>query len=154
MLYAGKVAFEFLPNIHLVGVLIVAITLIYRARALYSIYIFVFLIGLFNGFNLWWIPYLYIWTVLWALVMLIPKKLPLHWRSVIGMALCSLHGFAFGILYAPVQALIMGLNLESTIAWIVSGFPFDLIHGISNFVCGLLIYPIAKALERLIKLIK
>ena len=33
VLYASKVAMEFLPNVHLIGVLIVAITVVYRKKA-------------------------------------------------------------------------------------------------------------------------
>jgi len=57
---------EALPNVHLIGAFIVAITVVYRAKALYPIYLFVFLTGLINGFGMWWITYLYIWAVLWA----------------------------------------------------------------------------------------
>jgi len=37
------------------------------------------------------------------------------------------------------------------IAWIIAGFPFDLIHGTSNLVCGLLIVPIVLILQKLEK---
>ena len=63
------------------------------------------------------------------------------------MVLCALHGFLFGILYAPAQAIMFGLNFEGTIAWIAAGLPFDLIHGISNFFCGALIVPLIKAIR-------
>ena len=144
----SKLVMEIFPNIHLIGMLIVAITVVFRAKALYSIYVFVFLNGLFYGFPLWWIPYLYVWTVLWVFVMLIPKKTPKKALPVIYMSVAALHGFLFGILYAPSQAILFGLNFKSTIAWIVAGFPFDLIHGISNFICGVLICPIIAVLRR------
>ena len=44
--YASKVLMEALPNIHLVGVFIIAFTLVYRRKALYPIYVYVFLTGL------------------------------------------------------------------------------------------------------------
>ena len=43
----SKLVMEIFPNIHLIGMLIVAITVVFRAKALYSIYVFVFLNGLF-----------------------------------------------------------------------------------------------------------
>jgi len=52
-------------------------------------------------------------------------------------------------LYAPAQALLYGLSFKGMIAWIVSGLPFDMIHGVSNFICGLLIVPIIHLLRRL-----
>ena len=64
-----------LPNIHLLGMLIMVLTLTFRWRALIPIYIYVFLDGLYFGFNVWWVPYLYVWTVLWGMVMLLPKQM-------------------------------------------------------------------------------
>ena len=147
VMYASKLIMEVLPNIHLIGVFIVAITVIYRKKALYPIYIFVFLTGLLNGFNMWWIPYLYIWTVLWGATMLLPKKLPTKAAPIIYAVVCSLHGFLYGVLYAPAQALLFGLDFKGMIAWIVAGFPFDITHGISNFFCGILIVPVIKVLQ-------
>ena len=147
VMYASKMIMEFAPNIHLLGAFIVAFTVVYRKKALYPIYVFVLLIGLFNGFNAWGLPYLYIWTVLWAAVMLLPKKLPKKWQPVIYMLVSAMHGFLYGVLYAPVQAFMFGLNFEGTLAWIVTGLPWDMIHGVSNFFCGILIVPIISVLR-------
>ena len=148
IIFVSKLVMEAFPNIHIIGMLIVAITVVFRVKALYPIYVFVFLNGLFYGFALWWIPYLYVWTVLWVFVMLIPKKTPKKALPVIYMSVAALHGFLFGILYAPSQAILFGLNFKSMIAWIVAGLPFDLIHGISNFICGVLICPVIVVLRR------
>ena len=76
IMYISDVLMEFLPNVHIVGVLVIVYTVVYRYRALIPIYIYVILNGLFSGFGIWWLAYLYIWTVLWGLVMLVPRKLP------------------------------------------------------------------------------
>ena len=65
-MFCSKVIMEALPNIHLLGMLTMVYTLTFRWKALIPIYIYVFLNGLYAGFNVWWVPYLYIWTVLWA----------------------------------------------------------------------------------------
>ena len=148
IMYVSKLIMEMFPNIHLLGAIIVAITVVYRTKALCPIYVFVFLNGLFSGFTTWWIPYLYIWTVLWGFAMLIPKNIPKKMRPIVYMAVSSLHGVLFGILYAPAQAIMFGLNFKGIITWIIAGFPFDLIHGVSNFICGILIYPMIIALKR------
>ena len=96
-----------------------------------------------------WIPYLYIWTILWAVTMLLPKQMPKRVSSIIYMIVCAMHGFCFGILYAPAQALMFGLSFEGMIAWIISGLSFDMIHGVGNFFCGMLIVPIASLLRYL-----
>lgn len=146
-MYASKMMMEFAPNIHLLGVFTIAFTVVYRKKALYPIYIYVLILGLFNGFSTWWIPHLYVWTVLWGVTMLLPKKLPKKAEALIYMILCAMHGFLYGVLYAPSQAVLYGLNLKGTIAWIVSGLPFDMLHGISNFFCGILIVPMIRILR-------
>lgn len=148
LMYASKVIMDVLPNIHLIGTFIVAMTVVYRRKALYPLYIFVLLTGILNGFGTWWIPYLYIWTVLWGMTMLIPKKIPEKAKPIVYSAVCSLHGFLYGVLYAPAQALLFGLDFEATLTWIATGIPFDITHGISNFICGLLICPIISILSK------
>ena len=147
VMFASKMLMEILPNIHLLGTFIVAITVVYRRKALYPIYIYVLLNGIFAGFATWWIPYLYIWTVLWAAVMILPKKMPPKVAPIVYAVVCSLHGFGYGVLYAPAQALLFGLNFKSMLAWIAAGFSFDVIHGISNLCCGILIVPLIKLLK-------
>lgn len=148
LMFALKLLMEPLPNIHLLGTMIVAFTVVYRLKALYPIYVFVFLNGIISGFSLWWIPYLYVWTVLWGAVMLLPKNMPPKIRPIVYMVVCALHGFLFGVIYSPAQAIMFGLDFKGTLAWIAAGFPFDITHGISNFVCGTLICPIARVLSR------
>ena len=147
LMYASKVIMEFAPNVHLIGVFVIAITVVYRKKALYPIYIFVLLTGLLNGFSTWWVPYTYIWTVLWAVTMVLPRKMPAKVRPLVYMVVCALHGFGYGILYAPAQAIMFGLSFKGMISWIITGLPFDMIHGISNFFCGILIMPIVSTLR-------
>lgn len=147
VMYASKLLMELAPNIHLLGTFTIAFTVVYRKKALYPIYVYVLLNGIFSGFASWWVPYLYVWTVLWGVTMLLPKKLPQKIRPVVYMVVCAFHGFAFGVLYAPVQALMFGLSLKGTIAWIAAGLPFDFIHGVSNFFCGILIVPMISVLR-------
>ena len=149
LMFCSKIIMEVLPNIHLLGMFVITFTLVFRVKALIPIYINVFLTGLYGGFNLWWMPYLYIWTVLWALAMLIPKRTPKLILCVICPILCSLHGFLYGTLYAPAQALMFGLDFRGMLAWIAAGIPFDVIHGISNLAVGMLILPLTKLLSRL-----
>jgi len=149
IMFASKVIMEALPNIHLLGMLTVTYTVVYRKKALIPIYVYVMLNGLFAGFNLWWLPYTYIWTILWGIAMLLPRKMPKRVAYIVYSLICALHGFAYGTLYAPAQALMFGLNFEQTVAWIISGIPFDLIHGFSNLGLGFLVVPLAELLTRL-----
>ena len=149
MMYISKLLMEFLPNIHLLGMFIMVFTLVFRVKALVPIYIYVFLTGLYGGFAPWWVPNLYVWTVLWAVTMLLPRQMPYRFACVVYPVVCSLHGFLYGTLYAPAQALLYGLDFHGMIAWIVAGFPFDAIHGVGNLLTGLLIVPMTVLLHRL-----
>jgi len=150
LMFASKIAMEAAPNIHLLGVFTIAFTVVYRAKALYPIYIYVLLNGVFGGFSTWWVPYLYIWTVLWGITMLLPKKMSRPVQVVVYAVVNAIHGFAYGMLYAPAQALLFGLNFKGMVAWIIAGIPFDVTHGISNFAWGLLlIVPIVVLLKYL-----
>lgn len=151
LMFCSKLIMEILPNIHLLGMLTMVYTLVFRKKALIPIYINVFLTGLYGGFAMWWVPYLYIWTVLWGMTMLLPKQLPTKWSCWVYPAVCALHGVAYGSLYAPAQALMFGLNFEQMLAWIVAGLPFDLVHGLGNLAAGLLILPLSALLRKLMK---
>lgn len=151
LMYASKMIMEVAPNVHLLGVFTIAFTVVYRKKALYPIYTYVLLNGIFCGFATWWIPYLYLWAVLWGAAMLLPKRIPEKLRPLVYMLLCAAHGFLFGTLYAPAQALLYGLSFQKMIAWIISGLPWDFVHGVSNFFCGILIVPIIKILTFLEK---
>lgn len=149
VMYLSKLLMEIFPNVHLLGMFTVTYTIVYRKKALYPLYTYILLNGIFAGFATWWIPYLYIWTVLWGAVMLLPKTIPAKFKPIVYMTVCALHGFLFGTLYAPAQAILFGLNFKGMIAWIIAGLPWDVVHGISNFFCGILIVPLSSLLKKL-----
>lgn len=149
VMFVSKIVMESLPNIHLLGMLTMVYTLVFRFKALIPIYIYVFVNGLYAGFSAWWIPYLYVWTVLWAVTMLLPRQIPRKIACFVYPLVCCLHGLAFGVLYAPAQALMFHLNWEMTVTWVVAGFLFDVFHGAGNLLAGLLIVPLSELLLRL-----
>lgn len=154
IMFISDILMEILPNIHLVGMLTVLYTVVYRSKALIPIYIYVFLTGLLYGFALWWVPYLYVWTVLWALTMLVPKKTPPKIAAILYPIVCAVHGISFGILYSPFQALVYSLDFNGTLAWIAAGLPFDITHCISNFISGFLVLPLSVVLKKAEKMVK
>lgn len=146
LMFCSKIITEVLPNIHLLGMFTILLTVVYRTKALIPIYIYVILNGVYAGFSLWWLPYTYIWTILWAITMLLPKKMPAKAAYIVYPLICCIHGLAFGTLYAPAQALMFGMSFDQTVAWIIAGLPWDVIHGIGNFFAGMLIVPLSKLL--------
>lgn len=148
-MFCSKIITEALPNIHLLGMFTMLFTIVFRKKALIPIYVYVFINGLYAGFNAWWVPYLYIWTVLWGITMLLPKNIPRKVARVIYPIICALHGLLFGTLYAPAQALMFDLNFKQTIAWIAAGLPWDAIHCAGNFCAGMLIAPLSEQLKKI-----
>ena len=151
VLFCSKVITEVLPNIHILAPLIIAYTVVFRQKALYSILVFIILTGVFYGFGLWLIPYFYLWPLLWAIIMLLPKNMAKKTAVLTYMIVAGLHGFLYGTLYAPFQALAFGLNFEGTIAWIIAGLPWDAIHGVGNILVSTLTLPIITAIKKAIK---
>jgi len=149
MMFISKVLMEFLPNIHLIGMFTVLLTVVYRKKALVPVGVFVLLTGIYGGFSMWWVPYLYVWTVLWGATMLLPKNMKRTTQLIVYPTVCALHGLCYGLLYAPAQALMFSFSFEQTVAWVVAGFPFDVMHCISNLIAGLLIYPLSVLLKKL-----
>ena len=149
LMFCSKIVMEALPNIHLLGMLTMVYTLVLRKKALIPVYVYVMLNGLYGGFSMWWVPYLYIWTILWGITMLLPRNMPKKLAFVLYPVVCGLHGLAFGTLYAPAQAIMFGLDFQQMIAWIIAGLPFDAVHGAGNLVVGLLIVPLSEFLRKL-----
>ncbi len=147
LMYLSQLLMAALPNIHMIALFITVLTVVYRKWALISIYVYAFLNGMYGIYVL--IPYLYVWTVLWAIIMLLPKKMKPHTAMIVYALVCAIHGLLFGILYAPAQALLFGFSFEQTVAWVAFGFPYDILHGIGNIVFSLLSYPIITLLLKL-----
>ena len=150
MMFAFKYI-EGIPNVHPLALLTVIFTVVYRAKALWILAGFDLLVGITAGFGIWWVPYLYLWTILWGVTMLMPKKMHPATAAIVYSILCAAHGFLYGTLYAPYQALVFGYNWQGMIAWIASGLPYDLIHGVSNLAMSVLTVPLITLLKKLEK---
>ena len=147
LMYLSQLLLAALPNIHMIALFITVLTVVYRKWALVSIYIYAFLNGMYGIYVL--IPYLYVWTILWAVIMLLPKKMKPVTAAITYSLVCGLHGILFGVLYAPAQALLFGFSFEQTIAWIAYGFTFDIFHCLGNIIFSTLVYPMINLLKKL-----
>ncbi|MEG0269427.1 MAG: hypothetical protein RR821_04175 [Clostridia bacterium] len=143
LLLGVQVALAVLPNIELVSLLIVLYTLYFRWKALCIIYVFVLLEGLVYGFGLWWVNYLYVWTVLWALTMLFHRM-----KGTVGwIVLLASYGLGFGFLCA-LPYLFMG-GIGAAAAYFLSGIPFDLLHCAGNAAAAAVLFqPLRRLFDR------
>lgn len=152
IMFVSKVVMEGIPNVHLLGTFVVSFTLTYRVKALFPIYGYVFVNGLWEGFSPFgWLPEVYLWLILWGATMLLPQNMPKRIAPVVYMMVSALHGLLFGAFYAPVYAIFAGMGWNRVWLWIVAGLPYDILHAIGNFVLGMLIIPIVTLLKRLDK---
>lgn len=142
ILEVAKISLSFIPNVELVSLFIILYTLYFEKKITYVILVFVIIEGLLYGFSMWWFSYLYIWYLLAFLTYLFRRQKSAFFYAMIG----SLHGFCFGALLTPVTFLFqlfqtnLTQSLSFTFAWWVAGIPWDIIHGISNFIVIFLLY--------------
>ena len=147
--FALQVVMGPLPNIEPVSLLVMLFAVTFGWKSLYAVYTFVVMEILFYGISLWNVYYLYVWTIL-ALVAILMKKQthPLAWALISGT-----FGLLFGALCALVDVFIGGFSYA--IAKWISGIPFDLLHCGGNFVIALVLFvPMRTLLDRLYKRIK
>ena len=148
-----KLALSGIANVELTSFLIIMFTLYFGKKTFWIIPAFVTIEILIFGFELMWVlAYCYVWLILYLLTLALSK-----FKSVFSMALLSgFYGLAFGFLCSfPYLFVTSALNptagLKSAIAYWIAGIPFDVVHGVSNFVIMLVLYvPISKVLERVI----
>ncbi len=154
LMMASDIVMNIIPNVHLVGVMIVVLTVVYRWKALFPIYVYVLLIGLYEGIGLW-ATYCYIWATLWGMVMLLPRKMPKWLAPIVYALVCGIHGFAFGFLLIPYQMVFMSFTLKQSLIWWKFGFfTADIPHGIGNLVGSVLIVPMINLIRKLDKGLK
>ncbi len=144
ILLIGQLGMAFLPNIEVVSTLIILYTLSYKKLVFPILYTFVLLEGVVFGFGIWWVSYLYIWSIL-AFIVLALRKMDsaLLWAVVSGA-----FGLSFGALCA-IPYLISGGHSAAFSYW-SAGIPYDILHCAGNFVLTLVLYrPLSALLKRL-----
>lgn len=144
VLFCAQVVLAPVPNVEVVSLLVVLYTRHYRAKALAAVYAFVLLEGLLYGFGLWFVNYLYVWTILWLLAMLL--------RNVKSMAgwvlLLAGFGLCFGLLCAIPYLFIGGIGMAA--GYFISGIPFDILHCAGNAaVAAVLFKPLDRVFVRM-----
>lgn len=152
----SKLALSFLPNVELVTFWIIMFTLFFGPKVLYSILVFILIEISIYGLHIWVIMYLYIWPLLALITYLLRKQ-----KSVWVYAIMSgFFGLCFGavcaIPYLFIGAVDGGFTGGIIMAfnWWIAGIPFDILHGIANFVIMLVLYTPVRALLTKVKRIE
>lgn len=152
ILEVSKLALASLPNIELVSFWLILFTLRMGYRTLYAVYGFVLLESILYGVHLWWIAYLYVWTLLVLLTQCFSSQQSVFFWSIFS----ALFGLCFGALCALPYFIIGILNgglLNGFLAgfsWWIAGIPYDLLHCAGNFMVMLVLYqPVRKVMEKI-----
>ena len=144
LIFSLQIALANLPNVEVVTLLVILYTLHFRKKALLVIYAFVVLEGIFYGFHIWWIMYLYIWTILWLVVTLMRK----HSSALVWAVTAGFYGLLFGALCAIPYLFLGGFSVA--LSWWIAGIPFDLIHCVANFLLVLVLFtPLDRVMTRI-----
>lgn len=141
-LEVAKISFSFIPNVELVSLLIILYTLFLQKKIIYVIFIFTLIEGLLYGFSLWWFSYLYVWYILAFFTYLFRSQTSALFFAILG----SIFGFSFGALLSPVTFFFnlashtFSNSLTITFTWWIAGIPWDITHGIANFIVIFILY--------------
>ena len=144
LLFGGKLALAWLPNVEPVSLLVIVYTAVLGWRALLPLYAYVLLEVVTWGLNLWSVCYVYVWLILAGAAWLLRRmESPLGWAVLSGA-----FGLCFGGLCALTYLAVGGWAFA--LSWWVQGIPFDVLHCAGNFVLALVLFrPCKGALARL-----
>lgn len=141
MMFAGKLVMAAIPNVEPVSLLVMLLAVCFGWSGLYAVAVYVLLEILVFGFQLWSISYLYVWLLLFVAAYILRRmKHPLEWAL-----LSAAFGIGFGA-FCAIPYWIVG-GWAAAVSWWVAGIPWDLVHGVGNFVIALLLFvPLRKVL--------
>ena len=154
LMIAAKIALSSLPNIELVSFLIIIFTKKFGKKMLFVIPLYIVLEIIIFGFDVMWATAsVYIWFILYITVRIFGKS-----ESAVLLAVLSgMYGLVFGFLCSfPYIFVITGTNpsagFSSAFAYWIYGIPYDIIHGVSNFIVMIVLYkPVSTLLNRINK---
>ena len=147
--FAAKFVMSFLPNIEPSSLMVMLFAVVFGWKGLFPTYVYAALEILVFGISTWNIPYLYIWLILFiAARMMRSATHPVAWALLSGV-----FGLLFGVLSLPSHWAMSGF--AASIAWVISGIPYDIAHCVGNFVIALVLFvPLRKLLEKLYRQLK
>lgn len=147
--FSLKFAMASIPNIEPVSLLLIIYAVVLGADAIYPLITYIFLEILIYGFGFWSLGYFYMWPLL-ILVSTILFKMSNNYNTWLWASISGLYGLFFGALYIPLY--IISVDPMFALSWWISGIPYDIIHGISNFIlCLALFNPLTNTLLKLKK---
>jgi len=144
----GKLVLSFIPNVEIVSLLFIVYTIIFGIKRSIVISIIFSTTEIFiYGFSTWLLVYYLVWPMLIIIIHFARETI----KTEYGYAtIAGLFGLFFGAFFAVAESFFYGSAYGLTY-W-VRGIPFDILHGVSNFVIVLILFnPTVKAMTYVYK---
>lgn len=144
-LTAGKFVLSAVPNVEIVTFLFIIYTVVFGLkRAFFTSIVFTTTEILIYGFGTWLLGY----YILWPTLILVTHLLKRTVNSEYGFAaIAATFGFTFGLFFALFESIFYGIGYA--IPYWISGIPFDIVHGVSNFIIVLVLYkPLTRTINQ------
>lgn len=145
MMIGVKAALSGIPNFEMVTLLTILFAKHFGGEVFWAVAVFNLCELAYWGGGTWWFAYLYIWNIIALLAILLKNKIGgdvLLWAAF--SAVC---GLSFGGLCSLVYLFIPDV---SPWGFFLSGLPWDIWHGICNFVLMLALFkPLDRVLGKL-----
>ncbi len=148
ILEVSKLSLSFLPNVELVTFWIIMFTIFFGPKVIYAMIAFILIEISIYGIQTWVIMYMYIWPILTLIVCLCGRNHSIWLYSILSGIYGLLFGFFCAIPYFFIGAVDGGIRSGLIMAfnWWVAGIPFDMVHGVANFILMLVLYKPVRAL--------
>ena len=145
MMIGVKAALSGIPNFEMVTLFTILFAKHFGGEVFWAVAVFNLCELAFWGCDTWWFAYLYIWNIIALLAILLKNKIGsdvLLWAEF--LAVC---GLSFGGLCSLVYLFIPDV---SPWGYFLSSLPWDIWHGICNFVLMLALFkPLDRVLGKL-----
>ena len=138
----GKWILASLPNIEVVSLFTIVYTVFFGSTAFFAVIVFIIVEGIIYGIGWWFYGYLLAWPILFLIAYILRKR-----ANRVNMSVASaLFGLSFGMLCGIPYGIMFGL--KAAVAWWIAGIPYDILHGVGNFIICLFLYdPLIRALN-------
>ena len=137
-----KVALAWAPNIELTTFWLIMFTLFFGKKIVFVVPVFILIEGAMYGVHLWWIMYLYAWPLLVLVTWIFRKEQSVWFWCIVSCTFGLSFGFLCSFPYVVIGAVDGGIRngLYAGFTWWVAGIPWDIVHGVANFVLMMVLY--------------
>lgn len=145
-----KVYLAWAPNVELTTFWLIMFTLFFGRKIVFVVPVFILIEGAMYGVQLWWIMYLYAWPLLVLITWIFRRQESIWFWCIVSGAFGLSFGFLCSFPYVVIGAVGGGIvnGLYAGFTWWVAGIPWDILHGVANFVLMMVLYKPVRAIMK------